>query len=54
MNKYIKFLIAGLMIAAGVENMTRGPLILSKAVAAYGRDQQLHDSSFGWRFINCS
>ncbi len=41
-----------LMIAAGVENMTRGPLILSKAVAAYGRDQQLHDSSFGWRFIN--
>ena len=41
-----------LMIAAGVENMTRGPLIISKAVAAYGRDQQLHDSSFGWRFIN--
>lgn len=41
-----------LMIAAGVENMTRGPLIMSKASAAYGRDQQLYDSSFGWRFIN--
>lgn len=41
-----------LVIAAGVENMTRGPLIMSKASAAYGRDQQLYDSSFGWRFIN--
>lgn len=41
-----------LMIAAGVENMTRGPLIMSKASSAYGRDQQLFDSSFGWRFIN--
>jgi len=40
------------MIAAGVENMTRGPLVLSKAGAAFGRDQQLFDSSFGWRFIN--
>lgn len=41
-----------MMVAAGVENMTRGPLILSKASGAYGRDQQLYDSSFGWRFIN--
>jgi len=41
-----------LMIAAGVENMTRGPLVMSKASSAYGRDQQLYDSSFGWRFIN--
>jgi acetyl-CoA acyltransferase len=41
-----------LMISGGVENMTRGPLIMSKASAAYGRDQQLYDSSFGWRFIN--
>lgn len=41
-----------LMIAAGVENMTRGPLVMSKAGSAYGRDQQLFDSSFGWRFIN--
>ncbi len=41
-----------LMIAAGVENMTRGPWVMSKASAAFGRDQQLFDSSFGWRFIN--
>jgi 3-oxoadipyl-CoA thiolase len=41
-----------LMIAAGVENMTRGPLVMSKAQSAYGRDQQLYDSSFGWRFVN--
>lgn len=41
-----------LMIAAGVENMTRGPFVLSKASGAFGRDQQLYDSSFGWRFIN--
>lgn len=41
-----------LMIAGGVENMTRGPLIMSKAGSAFGRDQQLFDSSFGWRFIN--
>ncbi len=41
-----------LMIAGGVENMTRGPLVMSKASSAFGRDQQLFDSSFGWRFIN--
>jgi acetyl-CoA acyltransferase len=41
-----------LMIAGGVENMTRGPLVLSKASSAFGRDQQMYDSSFGWRFIN--
>jgi acetyl-CoA acyltransferase len=41
-----------LMIAGGVEHMTRGPLVMSKAGSAYGRDQQLFDSSFGWRFIN--
>jgi acetyl-CoA acyltransferase len=41
-----------LLIAGGVENMTRGPLVLSKASAPFGRDQQLFDSSFGWRFIN--
>jgi 3-oxoadipyl-CoA thiolase len=39
-------------LAGGVEHMTRGPLVMSKANVAYGRDQQLYDSSFGWRFIN--
>lgn len=41
-----------LMVAGGVENMTRGPWVLSKASAPFGRDQQLFDTSFGWRFIN--
>src|SRR3989338_992427 len=41
-----------LYIAGGVENMTRGPWVLSKSSAPFGRDQELFDSSFGWRFIN--
>ncbi|MGL4597511.1 MAG: 3-oxoadipyl-CoA thiolase [Bacteroidia bacterium] len=43
---------ADLMIAGGVENMTRGPWIMSKTSTPFGRDAQLFDSSFGWRFIN--
>lgn len=43
---------ADLIIAGGVENMTRGPWVISKASTAFGRDQQMYDSSFGWRFIN--
>ena len=43
---------AGLMIAGGVENMTRGPWVMSKTSTPYGRDAQLFDSSFGWRFVN--
>src|SRR5690606_18028925 len=41
-----------LFISSGVENMTRGPWVLSKSGAAYGSDNQMYDSSFGWRFIN--
>ena len=41
-----------LFIAGGVESMTRGPLVISKASAAFGRDAQMADSSFGWRFVN--
>jgi acetyl-CoA acyltransferase len=43
---------ADLMVSGGVENMTRGPWVMSKASSAFGRDQQMYDSSFGWRFIN--
>jgi 3-oxoadipyl-CoA thiolase len=43
---------AELVIAGGVENMTRGPWVISKTSAAFGRDAQMFDSSFGWRFIN--
>lgn len=50
--RYIQLGDAELMIASGLENMTRGPLVMSKAGSAFGRDQQLFDSSFGWRFIN--
>jgi len=39
-------------IAGGVENMTRGPWVISKASTPFGRDSEMHDSSFGWRFIN--
>lgn len=43
---------ADLALAGGVENMTRGPWVMSKASSPFGRDQQLFDTSFGWRFIN--
>lgn len=39
-------------ISGGVEHMTRGPWVISKVSKPYGRDAQMHDSSFGWRFIN--
>ncbi|MBI1838572.1 MAG: 3-oxoadipyl-CoA thiolase [Flavobacteriia bacterium] len=39
-------------IAGGIENMTRGPWVISKTSTAFGRDAQMFDSSFGWRFIN--
>ena len=41
-----------LFITGGVEHMTRGPWVISKVSKAFGRDAQMHDSSFGWRFIN--
>jgi acetyl-CoA acyltransferase len=41
-----------LLIAGGVEHMTRAPYVLSKSSKGFGNDAQLFDSSFGWRFIN--
>jgi acetyl-CoA acyltransferase len=41
-----------LFIAGGVENMTRGPWVISKAESAYGQEPKMYDSAFGWRFIN--
>jgi 3-oxoadipyl-CoA thiolase len=41
-----------LFVAGGVEQMTRAPWVLSKASSAFGRDSQMFDTSFGWRFIN--
>ncbi len=39
-------------VAGGVESMSRAPYVLSKADAAYGRGQELFDTSIGWRFVN--
>jgi len=41
-----------LFIAGGLEQMTRGPWVMSKSARPFGNDMQLFDSSFGWRFIN--
>jgi 3-oxoadipyl-CoA thiolase len=39
-------------IAGGVENMTRGPWVISKTSTPFGRDAQMFDTSFGWRFAH--
>ncbi len=41
-----------IFISGGIEHMTRGPWVISKASKPFGRDSEMHDSSFGWRFIN--
>jgi 3-oxoadipyl-CoA thiolase len=51
-NRAIKAGDGDLFIAGGVESMTRGPWVISKVSKPFGRDAQMHDSSFGWRFIN--
>lgn len=43
---------ADLVVAGGVEHMTRAPWVISKTSTPYGRDAQMFDSSFGWRFVN--
>ena len=43
---------AELMIACGVESMSRAPFVLPKAISAYDRNTQLYDTTMGWRFIN--
>lgn len=43
---------ADVLIAGGVEHMSRSPIVMSKATAAFDGNQELFDSSFGWRFIN--
>jgi 3-oxoadipyl-CoA thiolase len=40
------------LIAGGVESMSRAPLVLSKAQTAFDREQSLVDTSIGWRFVN--
>ena len=50
--RYIMTGDADLMIAGGVEHMTRSPWVISKTTTPFGRDAQMFDSSFGWRFVN--
>jgi acetyl-CoA C-acetyltransferase len=41
-----------LMIACGVENMSRAPFVMPKATSAFDRNAQIFDTTMGWRFIN--
>ena len=43
---------ANLVIAGGVESMSRAPLVMGKSSSAFGRSQTLYDTTMGWRFIN--
>jgi len=43
---------AELIIAGGVESMSRAPLVMGKSEGAFGRSQKLEDTTMGWRFIN--
>lgn len=43
---------ANLIIAGGVESMSRAPFVMGKSDSAYGRSQKIEDTTMGWRFIN--
>ncbi|HQZ13207.1 MAG TPA: 3-oxoadipyl-CoA thiolase [Devosia sp.] len=43
---------AELMIAGGVESMSRAPFVLPKAESPFSRNAEIHDSTIGWRFVN--
>jgi len=43
---------AELMIAGGVESMTRAPFVVGKSASAFGRDLTMQDTTMGWRFVN--
>jgi 3-oxoadipyl-CoA thiolase len=41
-----------LMIAGGAESMTRAPFVMPKSPEAFGRANEIHDTTIGWRFVN--
>ncbi|MGF7007221.1 3-oxoadipyl-CoA thiolase [Aminobacter sp. BE322] len=43
---------AELMIAGGVESMSRAPFVMPKAETAFSRHAEIHDTTIGWRFVN--
>ncbi len=51
-NRAIKAGDGDLFIAGGVEQMTRSPWVISKTTTPFGRDAEMFDTSFGWRFVN--
>jgi 3-oxoadipyl-CoA thiolase len=45
---------ADLVIAGGVESMSRAPFVMGKSAQPFGRDVALHDTTIGWRFVNAA
>src|SRR5690606_5762670 len=43
---------AELVIAGGVESMSRAPFVVAKAAAAFDRNAEMYDTTLGWRFVN--
>ena len=43
---------ADLVLAGGVESMTRAPFVIPKAASAFSRSTEIHDTTIGWRFVN--
>ena len=43
---------AALLLAGGVESMTRAPFVMGKATEAFSRSAEIHDTTIGWRFVN--
>lgn len=43
---------ADLVIAGGVESMSRAPFVLAKSTTAFGRNAEIYDTTLGWRFVN--
>ncbi|HET6527764.1 MAG TPA: 3-oxoadipyl-CoA thiolase [Balneolaceae bacterium] len=50
--KSIKVEEGDLFIAGGMEHMTRGPMVLGKGSRPYSGTNEMHDTTFGWRFVN--
>ncbi len=50
--KSIKVGEGDLFITGGMEHMTRGPIVLGKGSAPYSGTTEMHDTTFGWRFVN--
>lgn len=50
--KSIKVGEGDLFVTGGMEHMTRGPMVLGKGSAPYSGTNEMHDSTFGWRFVN--